>query len=416
MAVYDLVSLGKAAVAASRVLSNAGTDKKNSALAAIASALGEKQSEILSANRIDIENARRAGLRDSLIDRLSLNESRIKAIASAVEEIIGFADPVGVIEKGLTNRAGLSIVKQRVPLGVIAMIYEARPNVTVDAAALCLKSGNVCILRGGKEAFATNRTLVSVMRKAVAGAGLPADVIALVEDTSHETAERLMRLDKYVDVLIPRGSARLIQTVLKTATIPVIETGIGNCHMYVDAAADLAMAVRLVDNAKTSRPSVCNAIETVLVHKDIAADFLPAMQNALNAHSVQLRGCKKTREILKDVKEATEQDYAEEFLDYILAVKVVEGLDEAIEHIEHYSSKHSEAIVTDSFYAANRFVAQVDAAAVYVNASTRYTDGGEFGLGAEIGISTQKLHARGPMGIMELTSNKYIVMGNGQTR
>jgi glutamate-5-semialdehyde dehydrogenase len=413
---YDLVALGKAAKAAARVLKNAGTDKKNQALVAIAAALRAQKKEILEANRVDVENARRAGQRDALIDRLSLNSARIEDIALAVEEIVGFADPIGVIETGLTNRVGLQIVKERVPLGVIAMIYEARPNVTVDAAALCLKSGNVCILRGGKEAFATNRTLVSVMRGAAESAGLPADVIALVEDTSHDTAERLMRLDRYVDVLIPRGSARLIQAVLQTATIPVIETGIGNCHMYVDAAADLQMAVRLVDNAKTSRPSVCNAIETVLVHKDVAVEFLPAMQRALDTHKVELRGCKKTREILKSIKEATEEDYAAEFLDFILAVRVVESLEEAIEHIAHYTSGHSEAIVTDSVAASRRFVAEVDAAAVYVNASTRFTDGGQFGLGAEIGISTQKLHARGPMGIMELTSNKYIVMGNGQIR
>lgn len=413
---YDLVALGKAAKAAARVLKNAGTDKKNQALLAIAAALRAQKKEILEANRVDVENARRAGQRDALIDRLSLNAARIEDIALAVEEIVGFADPIGVIQTGLTNRVGLQIIKERVPLGVIAMIYEARPNVTVDAAALCLKSGNVCILRGGKEAFATNRTLVSVMRGAAESAGLPADVIALVEDTSHDTAERLMRLDRYVDVLIPRGSARLIQAVLQTATIPVIETGIGNCHMYVDAAADLDMAVRLVDNAKTSRPSVCNAIETVLVHKDVAVEFLPAMQRALDAHKVELRGCKKTREILKSVKEATEEDYAAEFLDFILAVRVVESLEEAIEHIARYSSGHSEAIVTDSVVASRRFVAEVDAAAVYVNASTRFTDGGQFGLGAEIGISTQKLHARGPMGIMELTSNKYIVMGNGQIR
>ena len=413
---YDLVALGKAAKAAARVLKNAGTDKKNQALLAIAAALRAQKKEILEANRVDVENARRAGQRDALIDRLSLNAARIEDIALAVEEIVGFADPIGVIETGLTNRVGLQIVKERVPLGVIAMIYEARPNVTVDAAALCLKSGNVCILRGGKEAFATNRTLVSVMRGAAESAGLPADVIALVEDTSHDTAERLMRLDRYVDVLIPRGSARLIQAVLQTATIPVIETGIGNCHMYVDAAADLDMAVRLVDNAKTSRPSVCNAIETVLVHKDVAAEFLPVMQRALDAHKVELRGCKKTREILKSIKEATEEDYAAEFLDFILAVRVVDSLEEAIEHIARYTSGHSEAIVTDSVSASRRFVAEVDAAAVYVNASTRFTDGGQFGLGAEIGISTQKLHARGPMGIMELTSNKYIVMGNGQIR
>ncbi|MEG2203736.1 MAG: glutamate-5-semialdehyde dehydrogenase [Oscillospiraceae bacterium] len=352
-----------------------------------------------------------------MLDRLTLTGERIEGIARATEEIIVLPDPVGVVDHGMTRPNGLQILKTRVPIGVIGMIYEARPNVTVDAAALCLKSGNACILRGGREAFASNRALVGLMRRAVAAAGLPEDAIALIEDTSHETAERMMKLDRYIDLLIPRGSAALIRTVKENSTIPIIETGVGNCHLYVDVAADLNMAVAIVDNAKTSRPSVCNAVETVLVHRGIAAEFLPLMKQALDLHHVELRGCSETRRILHGaITPAADEDYATEFDDYILAVRVVDSLDEAIEHITRYSTGHSEGIITNSLSASQKFVSEIDAAAVYVNASTRFTDGGEFGLGAEIGISTQKMHTRGPMGLPDLTTIKYIVTGNGQIR
>lgn len=413
---YDLVSLGKSAQKAAAILRVTSEQERNRALSAIAEALRERKAEIIEANRIDLENARMGGMRSAMLDRLTLDGDRIEGIARAVEEIIRLPDPIGVVERGHNHPNGMQILKTRVPLGVVAMIYEARPNVTVDAAALCIKSGNASILRGGKEAFGTNRALVSVMRAAAEHAGLPAGCIGLVEDTSRETAERLMKLDSYLDLLVPRGGAGLIRTVVETATVPVIETGVGNCHIYVDSEADLSMAVRIVDNAKTSRPSVCNAVETVLVHQAVAGDFLPMMKTALDAHAVEIRGCTKTRVILKTAVPATEEDYATEFNDYILAVKVVQDLDEAIRHIAAYSSGHSEAIITENYQKARRFVNEIDAAAVYVNASTRFTDGGEFGLGAEIGISTQKLHARGPMGLSELTTVKYVVNGSGQIR
>lgn len=413
---YDLVSLGKSAQKAAAILRVTSEQERNRALSAIAEALRERKAEIIEANRIDLENARMGGMRSAMLDRLTLDGDRIEGIARAVEEIIRLPDPIGVVERGHNHPNGMQILKTRVPLGVVAMIYEARPNVTVDAAALCIKSGNASILRGGKEAFGTNRALVSVMRAAAEHAGLPAGCIGLVEDTSRETAERLMKLDSYLDLLVPRGGAGLIRTVVETATVPVIETGVGNCHIYVDSEADLSMAARIVDNAKTSRPSVCNAVETVLVHQAVAGDFLPMMKTALDAHAVEIRGCTKTRVILKTAVPATEEDYATEFNDYILAVKVVQDLDEAIRHIAAYSSGHSEAIITENYQKARRFVNEIDAAAVYVNASTRFTDGGEFGLGAEIGISTQKLHARGPMGLSELTTVKYVVNGSGQIR
>ncbi|PWM23573.1 MAG: glutamate-5-semialdehyde dehydrogenase [Oscillospiraceae bacterium] len=413
---YDLISLGKAARQASARLRTSNTDARNRALCAIAAALREHIPEILEANRLDLANAKAAGIRSVMIDRLTLNPDRIRGIADAAEDVSRLADPIGVVDEGTTRPNGLQILKTRVPIGVVAMIFEARPNVTVDAAVLCLKSGNACILRGGKEAFATNRVLVRLMRGAVEQAGLPADSIGLVEDTSHETAERLMRLNGYIDVLIPRGSARLIRSVVENASVPVIETGAGNCHMYVDRAADLKMAVDIIDNGKTQRPSVCNSLETVLVHQEVAAVFLPMMKARLDLHQVELRGCERTCAILHSATPATEEDWATEYNDFILAVKVVDSLDEAIAHIAAYSTGHSDGIVTNDLAASRQFTAQVDSAAVYVNASTRFTDGGEFGLGAEIGISTQKLHTRGPMGLRDLTSIKYIVTGNGQIR
>ncbi|HHY52634.1 MAG TPA: glutamate-5-semialdehyde dehydrogenase, partial [Clostridiales bacterium] len=332
-------------------------------------------------------------------------------------ELVSLPDPVGLVLEGSRRPNGISITKITVPLGVVGIIFESRPNVTVDCAALCLKSGNACILRGGKEAIHSNLALTQVMQQALAGTAVPADAVLLVEDTSRETATALMKLNQYVDVLIPRGGAGLIQAVVQNATVPVIETGVGNCHAFVDQSADLEMAVRIVENGKTQRPSVCNALETLLVHQDIAGAFLPLVKQRLDQHNVELRGCPKTREILGDcVVPATEEDYYTEFLDYILAVKVVADMDEAIAHIARYSSHHSEVIITNNLENSRKFTSMVDSAAVYVNASTRFTDGGQFGLGAEIGISTQKLHARGPMGLRELVSYKYVIHGDGQIR
>lgn len=413
---YDLVSLGKNARKASVELRMLSTAVRNSGLIEIAQRLRSEKSAILEANRLDVANAKAAGMKTAMIDRLSLDSARVDGIANAIMDVVALPDPIGAIENGVTRPNGIQILKMRVPIGVISLIYEARPNVTVDAASICLKSGNSCILRGGKEAYATNRTLVGIMRKAIESVGIPADAIGFVEDTSHDTAERLMKLNGYIDLLIPRGSKRLIKAVVDNSTVPTIETGAGNCHMYIDSAANLEMAVKIVDNGKAQRPSVCNALETVLVHRDIAAEFLPMMKQALDKHSVELRGCPTTRVILKEIKAADEEDWSTEYDDYILAVKVVNDLDEAIEHIAKYSTGHSDGIITDSVLASHKFISSVDSAAVYVNASTRFTDGGEFGLGAEIGISTQKLHARGPMGLKELTTVKYIVTGDGQVR
>ena len=412
----QLETMGAAAKAASRFLMNAGA-RKDDALLAIAKALRENASAIIEANQTDLKNGKEAGLTDSLLDRLRLDEARIEGMAQGVEQVAALPDPIGKVLDGRTLKNGLKIEKVSVPMGVIGIIYEARPNVTSDAAALCLKAGSAVILRGGKEAIHSNRAIMSVMRAAIAGIGFPEDCIALVQDTSRQSATELMQLTDYLDVLIPRGGAGLIRSVVENAKVPVIETGVGNCHVYVDASADIEMAANIIFNAKTSRPSVCNAIETVLVHKDAAAAALPAIKAELDKKQVEIRGCEKTREILGDcVIPATEDDYARECLDYILAVKVVDSLDDALDHIAKYSTGHSESIVTADYSAAEKFTSCVDSAAVYVNASTRFTDGGEFGLGAEIGISTQKLHARGPMGLNELTSMKFIIKGSGQIR
>ena len=412
----DLISLGKRAKAASRVLSCAGAEKRNGALRAIAAALRENAPAILKENGADMAAARERGMTKAFLDRLQLSGERIEGIAAAVEEIVMLQDPVGVVESGRTLENGIRLVKTKVPFGVVGMIYEARPNVTVDAAALCLKSGNVCLLRGSKEAIRSNIALANVMRGALDKAGLPGDCILLVEDTTRESANAMMTLNGYLDLLIPRGGAGLIRTVVENATVPVIETGVGNCHTYIDAHADLEMAVRILDNAKTSRPSVCNACETVLVHRDIAGRFLPAAKAALAHANVEWRGDARSCEILPGIKEANETDWETEYGDYILACRVVENMEEALLHIARYSSGHSECIVTESYESAEIFTARVDAAAVYVNASTRFTDGGVFGLGAEIGISTQKLHIRGPMGLRALTTDKYILVGSGQVR
>lgn len=408
--------MGANAKKASRFLMNAGS-KKDEALLAIAKALRENSDKIINANNIDIENGKKAGLTDSLLDRLRLTSERIEGMADGVEQVAALKDPVGRVLDGSTLKNGLKIEKVTVPMGVIGIIYEARPNVTSDAAALCLKAGSAVILRGGKEAINSNKAIADIMRNAIEQAGFPADCVALVEDTSRSSATELMQLTEYLDVLIPRGGAGLIKSVVNNAKVPVIETGVGNCHVYVDDSADIDMAKSIIFNAKTSRPSVCNAIETVLVHKDIAEKALPQIKAELDKKNVEIRGCAMTKAILGDcVVPATEDDFANEFLDYILAVKVVDSLDDALDHIAKYSTGHSECIVTSSYANADRFTACVDSAAVYVNASTRFTDGGEFGLGAEIGISTQKLHARGPMGLNELVSSKFIIKGNGQIR
>ena len=409
--------LGKRAKAAEAFISSASTMQKNKALAAISKALIENSSLIIAENAKDIAAAKENGMSEAKQDRLMLDASRIEGIAKGVDQIIALGDPIGEIIGGGNRPNDLQIIKTRVPLGVIGIIFESRPNVTVDAAALCLKTGNVVILKGGKEAINSNICLGKIMREAVGSAGLPADIIQVVENTDRETTNELMRLNGYVDVIIPRGSANLIQAVVRNATVPVIETGAGNCHVYVDASADLDMAVEITDNAKTQRPSVCNAIESLLVHKDVAEKFLPMIAERFKSHNVKIYGCDRTIAILgSSVEKATETEYATEFNDYIIAVKVVDDIDEAIAHIRKYSTKHSECIVTSSLENARKFQTQVDAAAVYVNASTRFTDGGEFGFGAEIGISTQKLHARGPMGLAELTTVKYLINGNGQVR
>ncbi len=409
--------LGANAKAVAGTLAAASPKQKNDALAAIADALISRTPEIIEANKVDLENAVKNNMSKAMQDRLLLNEARIQGIAEGVRKLIQLEEVVGKVESGVIRPNGLRIQKTRVPLGVIGIIFESRPNVTVDAATLCMKAGNCVILRGGKEAFSSNVCLTNIMRDAVKAAGLPADIIQLVPDTTRESSNQLMKLSEYLDVLIPRGGAGLINAVAENATVPVIKTGVGNCHVFVDASADLEMAVNIIDNGKTQRPSVCNAIETVLIHKDIAAKFLPMMKAKLDEHSVTLHGDSAAKSVLGDcVLDANEDDWANEYLDYQLAVKIVSDVDEAMAHIARYGTNHSECIVTKSLENAEKFQREVDAAAVYVNASTRFTDGGEFGFGAEIGISTQKLHARGPMGLYELTSVKYLINGEGQCR
>lgn len=408
--------LGKNAKVASRILANAGT-LKDKALNNIADALIEHSDDIVKANDIDLANGKNSGLTDSLLDRLRLGKDRIKSMAEGVRKVSLLQDPIGSVLNGYKAPNGMEITKVTVPLGVIGIIFEARPNVTADAAALCLKSGNAVILRGGKEAINSNKAIAKIMRKAIEKAGLPKDSIQLIEDTTRRSSTELMCLTEYLDVLIPRGGAGLINAVVENAKVPVIQTGVGNCHVYVDESVNLDMASEIIFNAKISRPSVCNAIETILIHKNVAKEALPLIKAKLDEKHVEIRGCEKTKEILgNDIVLADDEDYKTEFLDYIIACKVVDSIDDAISHIEKYSTGHSECIVTNDYNSANKFTSMVDSAAVYVNASTRFTDGGEFGLGAEIGISTQKLHARGPMGVNELTSVKFIIRGNGQIR
>lgn len=411
-----LEEMGKKAKEAARTLAVMG-EEKNDALKLIAKALIDNTDAILAANKIDVDNGRANGLTESIIDRLSLSKARIEGMAQGVLDVAALPDPIGAVLSGSKRPNGLNITKVRVPIGVIGIIFEARPNVTSDAASLCLKSGNAVILRGGKEAINSNKCIADIMRSALEKSALDKNCIQLIEDTTRQSSVELMGLVDYLDLLIPRGGAGLIKAVVENAKVPVIETGVGNCHVFVDESADIDMAANIIYNAKTSRPSVCNAIETILVHKNIAEKALPVIKARLDEKNVELRGCERTREILGDsVIPAIEADWATEYLDYILAVKVVDSIDEAIAHITKYSSGHSECIVTENYKNANRFKSEIDAAAVYVNASTRFTDGGMFGLGAEIGISTQKIHARGPMGLNELTSMKFIIEGDGQIR
>ncbi len=411
-----LNEIGARAKKAERILATAGTEIKNRALVAIADALMARAEYILEANKRDVKAARFNGTPESMIDRLSLDIRRIEGMARGAFEISQAADPIGRVISGTKRPNGLKIEKVTVPLGVIAVIYEARPNVTADAAALCLKSGNAVILRGGKEAIYSNIAIAHTMREAIESVGLPADCIQLVENTSRESASQLMRLNEYVDVLIPRGGAGLIKACVENSTVPVIETGTGNCHVYVDKDADISMAKDIVVNAKTSRPSVCNACESVLFHQDLDERAIYAICKALDDKGVKIHADSGVKAIYPNVADATEEDWGTEYLNYEISAKIVRDEDEAIEHISKYGTGHSECIVTDNYFAANKFTSQVDAAAVYVNASTRFTDGGEFGYGAEIGISTQKLHARGPLGLENLTSEKYIVTGEGQIR
>ncbi len=414
MQTHDYVKgLCAAASEAKNALAGASTKVKNAVLARIAELLVAECNAIIEANGRDLANAAENGVPTPMLDRLKLDKKRIDGIADSLAQLIMLDDPIGSGTR-TTRPNGLVIEHIRVPLGVVAIIYEARPNVTVDAAALCIKTGNACVLRGGKEAIETNRVLASLMKRALADNGLPENALALIEDTTRESSTALMKMRGLVDLLVPRGGAGLIRSVVDNATVPVIETGAGNCHIYIDKSADHAIGVKVAVNAKMSRPSVCNAIETMLVHEDEAAEFLPKFVAALEG-GLEIRGCEKTCKIL-GCGAASEADFETEFDDYILAVKVVSGVDEAIAHINRYNTGHSEAIITRNMANAARFRAEVDAAAVYVNASTRFTDGGEFGFGAELGISTQKLHARGPMGLDALTTGKYLITGDGQIR
>lgn len=414
---YDITAAALAAKQASQAASLLSTKEKNDALTAISRILVQQADSVLEANAIDLAQAKENGMPTVMQDRLLLTRERIEGIASSVLDVVKLEDPIGQVVEGYRTVNGLNIQRVRVPMGVIGIIFESRPNVTVDAAVLCLKAGSAVLLRGGKEAFRSNLAFVRLMQQALEECGLPKELIQLVEDTSRETATKMMKLNGLLDVLIPRGGAGLIRSCVENATVPVIETGTGNCHIYVDATADLDMAVNIVFNAKTSRPSVCNAAESLLVHRDVAQAFLPICQKKLAEKNVEIRGCEETCKILGDLAvPATEEDYGKEYQDYIISCKVVGSVEEAIRHINRYSTGHSECIVTKDLESADQFTAAVDSAAVYVNASTRFTDGGEFGLGAEIGISTQKLHARGPMGLKEMTTVKYVIRGNGQIR
>ena len=411
-----LISMGQKAKEASYELGVASPGQKNEALTFMAEELIKAKEEIIKANEIDRQNAIKKGITDALLDRLSLDDSRIEAMAQGLLDIVKLQDPVGEVTNMWQMPNGLQIGQKRVPIGVLGIIYESRPNVTSDAAGLCLKSGNAVILRGASDAINSNKAVAKALVAGIKRSGLPQDCVQLLEDTSRETAREMMRLNDYIDVLIPRGGAGLIKSVVQNATVPVIETGTGNCHIFVDETADLEMAKAIVLNAKVQRPGVCNAAEKLLVHESIASEFLPTIVKALRENGVEVRGCDKAQAIVDDIKVIEEPEWHQEYLDLIIAVKIVKDVDEAIKHINKYNTGHSESIVTESYKNSQKFLQRVDAAAVYVNASTRFTDGGEFGFGGEIGISTQKLHARGPMGLKELTTSKYIIFGDGQIR
>ena len=412
----DLELLCKNACVAKKELGCLSTGAKNDMLIKTADALCDNADEIIDANSVDVENGIKNGMSEALIDRLKLTKARILDMALGLKKVADLPDPIGEVTEMTKRPNGMTIGKILVPMGVIGIIYEARPNVTSDAFGLCFKTGNAVILKGGSEAINSNKKIVEVIRKALSSNGITEDAIQLIESTDRDTTTKFMKMNKYVDLLIPRGSAGLIKATVENATIPVIETGTGNCHVYVDKSADIDMAVKIIVNAKTQRIGVCNACESLVVHEDIIDEFLPVVVKALREKNVEIRGDKRAMEICSEIKEATEEDFYTEYLDYIISVKTVKNIDEAIEHINEHNTKHSESIVTKDYDSANRFLDEIDAACVYVNASTRFTDGFEFGFGAEIGISTQKLHARGPMGLKELTTSKYIIYGNGQIR
>lgn len=411
-----LEEIGSRAKEVSRVLNNLGSTPKNEGLKAVAQALLDGKDKILEANQKDVQAALAKGMNPGLVDRLSLNEARIQAMAEGLLQVASLDDPVGEVISMKPRPNGLLIGQKRVPLGVIGMIYEARPNVTADAFGLCFKSGNAVILKGGSDAMESNKAIVVQIREGLKSAGLPEDAVQLIESTDREVTRQFMRLNDYLDVLIPRGSAGLIRSVVENSTVPVIETGTGNCHIFVDESADLDMALNIIFNAKTQRIGVCNACESLVVHRAVAEEFLPLLKARLDEKQVEIRADQEACALVDGFVPATEEDWGREYLDYILSLKLVDSIDEAIAHINRYNTKHSEAIITSDYANAQRFLNEIDAAAVYVNASTRFTDGFEFGFGAEIGISTQKLHARGPMGLKELTTTKYIIYGNGQVR
>lgn len=411
-----LEEIGSRAKEVSRVLNNLGSTPKNEGLKAVAQALLDGKDKILEANQKDVQAALAKGMNPGLVDRLSLNDARIQAMAEGLLQVASLDDPVGEVISMKPRPNGLLIGQKRVPLGVIGMIYEARPNVTADAFGLCFKSGNAVILKGGSDALESNKAIVAQIREGLKSAGLPEDAVQLIESTDREVTRQFMRLNDYLDVLIPRGSAGLIRSVVENSTVPVIETGTGNCHIFVDESANLDMALNIIFNAKTQRIGVCNACESLVVHRAVAEEFLPLLKARLDEKQVEIRADKEACALVDGFVPAAEEDWGREYLDYILSLKLVDSIDEAIAHINRYNTKHSEAIITSDYANAQRFLNEIDAAAVYVNASTRFTDGFEFGFGAEIGISTQKLHARGPMGLKELTTTKYIIYGNGQVR
>jgi len=412
----ELIEIGKKAKMASGQLANLNTELKNKVLMLVAELLEKRTNTILEANAKDLEQGKKMELKGAIVDRLTLSRERIGGIAEGLREIVQLEDPIGEIEEMKKRPNGLLIGKKRVPLGVVGVIYESRPNVTADVAGLCIKTGNVCVLRGGKEAFQSNNTIVKIFHEAISSCGLDPNMVQLVQNTSRESAVAMMKLNEYLDILIPRGGAGLIKAVVQNSTVPVIETGVGNCHVYIDEAADLDKAVAIVYNAKTHRPGVCNAAESLLVHEAVAEEVLPNIGKVLKDGGVEIRGDETTCRLIPEAVGAIEEDWATEYLDLILSSKVVGSVEEAVDHINKYGTMHSESIITENYTSAQYFLDRVDAAAVYVNASTRFTDGFEFGYGAEIGISTQKLHARGPMGLKELTTNKYIIYGSGQIR